>query len=380
MECLLQLYFINEKIKKKNNLLNNPISYFLRNHEDNENIVKSLLSQLLSFKENGILPYSAYFFKTSNDNSMYLSALSTSISLILLQNFSDQEEEEINFKGVNLYVFMAQIYLQNQAKLVSSSMENLFNEEEFLIKIFEYIIDGICSCYLKNETILPFSFKEHPLIEELVYLLMTLLNKHEICLELIGDLKNPQRILATLLILLDNLIDDLQNGLFHTILSLLLKLSTLDSFVVLLNSPYTFKYKFKSLPVISGNVNDYFFGLLMIILSKNLKRNIPNDDVFEFIISILNNSAIYSFDLQNSTCLILFDLLRSLEVYNDIIRNPKLLQVALDLFFIIEKLLVFNWSKNSLLGAHLWISKNVYKRFRKFGNDRNKLGNFNQLF
>jgi hypothetical protein len=112
----------------------------------------------------------------------------------------------------------------------------------------------------------------------------------------------------------------------------------------------------------------------MIILTKNLKRNTPSDDVFEFIMSILNNAAIYSFDMQNSTCLILFDLLRSLEVYQEIIRNPKLLQVALDLFFVIEKLLVFNWSKNSLLGAYLWINKNVYFRFRKFGSDRNKLG------
>lgn len=368
------MFFINEKIKRKNDWLNNPISFLIRNHEDNEFIAKSLLSQLITFKENGILPYSAYFFKSSNENATYLSALSVSFVLILLQNFSDQEEEEINSKGLNLYVHMAEIFLKNQARYGQNLMENLFTDEDFFIKIFEYIIDGICSCYQKNETILPYSFKEHPLIEELVYLLMTLLNKHEICLEILGDMKNPQRMLATLLILLDNLVNDLQNGLFHTILSLLLKLSTLDSFVILLNSPYTLKYKFKSLPVISGNVNDYFFGLLFIILSKNLKKNEPSDDVFEFIMSILNNAAIYSFDMQNTTCLILFDLLRSLEVYQEIIRNPKLLQVALDLFFVIEKLLVFNWSKNSLLGAHLWINKDIYFRFRKFGNERNKLG------
>lgn len=356
-----------------------PILFHLRNCSQNEFIVKSLLVQIVSYKENGILPYSAYIFRNSNEQAMYCAALSISAALFLLQNPSDLEEQEVEFKGTNTYLFMTEVYLRNQGEFGLSSMEGLFSDEDLLLSVFEYIFRGICSCYLKNETLLPYSFKENALIEELVYLLLSLLNKHEVSMEVLADLKKPQLVVLSLLILLDNLVNDLQNGLFHTILSLLLKLSTLDSFVVLLNSPNTLKYKFKSLPVLSGTVNDYFFGLLIIILNQNLKKNIPDDDVFEFIISILNNAAIYSFDLQNTTCLMFFDLLRKLEDYQLIVRNPKLLQIALDLFFVVEKLLVFNWSKNSLLGAHLWVNRAIYHRFRLFGNNRNKLGCYIKL-
>ena len=269
---------------------------------------------------------------------------------------------------------MTDLFLRNQGRQGDPSMEALFSEEEFLVQVLEYIFYQLQTCYLQHETLLPFSYKENPLIEELVYLLLALLNRHELCVELLADLKAPQHAVMSLLILLDNLSNDLQNGLFHTILSLLLKLSTLESFVILLNAPNKLKYKFKSLPVLAGTVNDYFFGLLLILLDRNLKRTHPSDDVFEFVISILNNAAIYSFDLKHNTCLLFFDLLRKLEDYRRAVRNPKVIQVALDLFFVIEKLLVFNWSKNSLLGAHLWINRSVYARFKAFGNSRNKLG------
>lgn len=253
-------------------------------------------------------------------------------------------------------------------------MEGPFVDEEFLTVVFTYILDSIRSCYQQHETILPYSYKENPLIEELVYLLLSLLNQHQICLEILSEIGESQQVLPTLLVLLDNLVEDLQNGLFHSLLSLFLRLSALDSFGTLLNCPLTIKYKFKSLPVLSGTVNDFFFGLLLVILSKNLKKTTPSDDVFEFVISILSNAAASSFGLQHNTCLLLFDLLCKLEDYPRILRDPKLMQVALDLFFVIEKLLVFNWVHNSLLAAYLWLNKPLYERLRSFGKSRDRLG------
>jgi hypothetical protein len=270
---------------------------------------------------------------------------------------------------------MTSIYLKNQGRVGAIPMEGPFVDEDFLTIVFTYILDSIRSCYQQHETILPYSYKENPLIEELVYLLLSLLNQHQICLEVLSEIGESQQVLPTLLVLLDNLVEDLQNGLFHSLLSLFLRLSALDSFGTLLNCPLTLKYKFKSLPVISGTVNDFFFGLLIVILSKNLKKNVPSDDVFEFVISILSNASASSFGLQHNTCLLLFDLLRKLEDYPRILRDPKLMQVSLDLFFVIEKLLVFNWVHNSLLAAYLWLNKPLYGRLRSFGKSRDRLGN-----
>lgn len=335
----------------------------------------SLLFQIISYRENGILPYSAYIFRNSNEVSMYCAALSVALALKIFQSPSDVDQNEINSPNSNFALQMTKTYLENQGKIGNLIMEGPFVDEDFLKQVFTYILNSIQTCYQQHETFLPYSFKENPLIEELVYLLLSLLNQHQMCLEVLSEIGQTQQVLPTLLVLLDNLVEDLQNGLFHSLLSLFLRLSALDSFGSLLNCPLTLKYKFKSLPVLSGTVNDFFFGLLLVILSKNLKKQIPSDDVFEFIISILSNAAASSFGLQHNTCLLLFDLLRKLEDYPRILRDPKLMQVSLDLFFVIEKLLVFNWAHNSLLAAYLWLNRPLYDRLKSFGKSRDRLGN-----
>lgn len=351
-----------------------PSIYYLQSVNLNESIAHSLLFQITSYKENGILPYSAYIFRGSNEASMYCAALSVGVALKIFQIPSELEEQEIQSPDPNIALMMTKTYLENQGKLGTVPMEGPFVDEEFLTLVFTYILDSIRSCYQQHETFLPFSFKENPLIEELVYLLLSLLNQHQLCVEVLSEIGESQQVLPTLLVLLDNLVEDLQNGLFHSLLSLFLRLSALDTFGSLLNCPLTIKYKFKSLPVLSGTVNDYFFGLLFVILLKNLKKQTPSDDIFEFVISILNNTAASSFGLQHNTCLLLFDLLRKLEDYPRILQDPKLMQVSLDLFFVIEKLLVFNWAHNSLLAAYLWLNKDIYIRLKSFGQSREKLG------
>lgn len=374
LECLIQHIFVEEKIIRKNNWLMSPSIHYLRSCNLRDSLSYSLLSQIISYKENGILPYSAYIFRGSNEASMYCAALAVGLSLKIFQTPSVLEEQEIASPDPNVALMMTGTYLENQGKLSAGPIEGPFVDEEFLASVFTYILDSIRSCYQQHETFLPFSFKENPLIEELVYLLLSILNQHDLCVEVLSEIGESQQVLPTLLVLLDNLVEDLQNGLFHSLLSLFLKLSAVDSFGSLLNCPLTIKYKFKSLPVLSGTVNDFFFGLLFVILTKNLKKQFPSDDIFEFVISILSNTAASSFGLQHNTCLLLFDLLRKLEDYPRILRDPKLMQVALDLFFVIEKLLVFNWAHNSLLAAYLWLNKDLYGRLRSFGTSRDRLG------
>lgn len=370
----MQHLFVEDRLCRKNHWFVSPSLHFLRTFELNETLCESLLTQIISYRENGILPYSAYIFRGSNENSMYCAALSVGLALKVFQSPSEVEAQQIESPTTNWALLMASVYLTNQGRVGTMPMEGPFVDEDFLKKVFTYILDSIRSCYLQFETFLPYSFKENPLIEELVYLLLSLTNQHQLCAEVLSELGESQQVLPTLLVLLDNLVEDLQNGLFHSLLSLFLRLSALDTFGSLLNCPLTIKYKFKSLPVLSGTVNDFFFGLLLVTLSKNLKKNIPSDDVFEFVISILSNAATSSFGLQHNTCLLLFDLLRSLEDYPRILRDPKLLQVALDLFFVIEKLLVFNWAHNSLLAAYLWLNQPLYARLRSFGRSRDRLG------
>ena len=374
METLLQHLFVEDRVRRKRLWLVSPSLHFLRTFDLNETLAYSLLSQVLLYRENGLLPYSAYIFRGSNENSMYCAALSLAVSLKIFQNPSELEAQEIDSPEFNSALMMTSVYLQNQGRVGSVPIEGPFVDEDFLKKVFTYILESVRSCYQQFETFLPYSFKENPLIEELVYLLLSLTNQHQMCAEVLSELGESQQVLPTLLVLLDNLVEDLQNGLFHSLLSLFLRLSALDTFGSLLNCPLTIKYKFKSLPVLSGTVNDFFFGLLLVILSKNLKKTVPSDDVFEFVISILSNAATSSFGLQHNTCLLLFDLLRQLENYPRILRDPKLMQVALDLFFVIEKLLVFNWAHNSLLAAYLWLNKPLYARLRSFGKSRDRLG------
>lgn len=372
------MLFVEERICRARGWLVAPSLHFLRSCDLNEALAHSLLSQVLTYRENGLLPYSAYIFRGSNELSMYCAALAVGLALKLFQAPSELEQKEIDFPAHSAPLLMVSVFMRNTGRQGPDPIEGPFVDEDFLRRAFAYILNAVRSVYQQFETLLPYSFKENPLVEELVYLLLSLTNRHQVCAEVLCEMGESHQVLPTLLVLLDNLVEDLQNGLFHSLLSLFLRLSAMDSFGALLNCPLTIKYKFKSLPVLSGSANDYFFGLLLVVLTKNLKKQVPSDDVFEFVISILSNAATASFGLQHNTCLLLFDLLRRLEDYPRILRDPKLLQVALDLFFVVEKLLVFNWVHNSLLAAYLWLNRPLYARLRSFGQSRDRLGRPNQ--
>ena len=75
------MVFLNERLRTKNDWMLNATTHYLQNWEFNWSLAKSLLHQISNFKENGILPYSAYIFRSSNEQAMYLAALSVALGL-----------------------------------------------------------------------------------------------------------------------------------------------------------------------------------------------------------------------------------------------------------------------------------------------------------
>ena len=69
----------------------------------------------------------------------------------------------------------------------------------------------------------------------------------------------------------------------------------------------------------------------------------------------------------------IFNLIKKLENYHKIIKNPNILLVIYSFFSFIEKMLVFNWKTNTLLGAFLILNVKRYERLKKFGKNKNKL-------
>ena len=84
-------------------------------------------------------------------------------------------------------------------------------------------------------------------------------------------------------------------------------------------------------------------------------------------------SSLYARNLSESTCCFFFETIKKLENYKEILNNLNILSVILDIFLILEKIIVFNWSTNSLLGAFLIKNKIYFERILNFGKDEEKL-------
>ena len=54
--------------------------------------------------------------------------------------------------------------------------------------------------------------------------------------------------------------------------------------------------------------------------------------------------SLHSRNLSESTCLVFFETIKKLENYKKILNNLNILSVILDIFLILEKIIVFNWN------------------------------------
>ena len=85
------------------------------------------------------------------------------------------------------------------------------------------------------------------------------------------------------------------------------------------------------------------------------------------------NLSIFSVKIQEATCDCIFNFFDKFENYLEILNNPNLLTILLNLFLVLERILVVNGKQNKLLSAYLYINRSIFERVISFGNNKNKL-------
>lgn len=367
LELLLLLYYIeldymNSKRKKINTVL-----FFFKYISQNDIFFASLLKQATAYEENGIIPYSGYFYQNLKQKEMYCSALSLNLSILFLKESLPDDNLEKNSHLDNIKEYFNEI----NNSLNDDFLCDFFNDSEFLLETINKISNSILTMYRNKMTVFPYSLKPTPFIEEMIFLLLTFVNRSEKVVDVIVKMKTDINIIMPLLILLDQIDQNLNNGLYYLTLSCILKLSSSDVFCQRLNEENNFDYKFKDMPVISGDVIDYIICFFLKMIDKKVIEK-DFDSIFIFL-SILNNVSIYAVDLKKSTCKELFDLIYKLENYHKIINNLNILTVVLNLFVFLEKMIVYNWKSNTLLGSYFILNQNKFQRLKKFGLNKNNL-------
>lgn len=160
LEFILLLIFTENKFIKLKSTHSNSVISFFKCSKNYLGFLKSLIYYGTNYNENGILPYSAYFFKEFMENNLYFSALSINLSIIFL-------EEEIHLSKLEkvnptcvLPVFLVKKYVENHGLPIDLEEEKVLEEEAFMMNVLEKIASNIVVYLQKSKTILPNSLKE----------------------------------------------------------------------------------------------------------------------------------------------------------------------------------------------------------------------------
>ena len=122
----------------------------------------------------------------------------------------------------------------------------------------------------------------------------------------------------------------------------------------------------------SGYVFDYVFCFFLKIIEKKILEK--DFECIEICFSILMNLSIFNINLQETTCDCIFNFFMKFENYMEILKNCNLLTILLNLFLVLERILVVNSKFNSLLAAYFFVYQKIFLRITSFGEDKNKLG------
>jgi hypothetical protein len=138
----------------------------------------------------------------------------------------DKELKEWENPEHNQQIKLMKVYLTNHNLIDNTFLVNFFEDGKTLNQILNLVLNHIISFHEKENTLLPNSYKQSPFIEEMVYLLLSLITKSElVCMELI-KLRKDANIIMPLIILLDQIPKTFNNGVYYVILTCLLKLSS----------------------------------------------------------------------------------------------------------------------------------------------------------
>lgn len=228
--AILEFFITMVFVEKKFNIIfqkhNNAVVYIISHHVNGDILFKSLIMTGVSFKENGMLPYSGYFLRQYWEYAMYSSALGLNLCLFLLKEPLVYDLQELKNPKSHLQLQLINVYLSNYGLKKNDFIDSFFNDSNILSECLKHIAYHLASFYEKDNTILPYSYKESPFIEEMIFLLLAIITRSDIALAQLSRLKGEVNIVMSLIIILDQIPQSFNNGVYYAILSCLLKLSS----------------------------------------------------------------------------------------------------------------------------------------------------------
>ena len=221
LEFLLVLILIEKKFLKKKNLYKISILEFFIKTQNSDIILKNILGSSLNYAENGIIPYSSYFYKDFLEDDFKNALLCLIFSLFLLKEKNEKFSQEQNPN-----IFITKKFISQKKILEKKFFPFFFKDKIFLKTILILITENLNTYFEKENTILPNSYTQSPIIEEIILLLLCLINKNQICITLLNHMKKDYNILMNLIIICDKTEKNLQNPIFYSVLSIILKLTS----------------------------------------------------------------------------------------------------------------------------------------------------------
>jgi hypothetical protein len=160
LEFILTLIMIDRKMSEMNGKKNCVVLSFFKHLKAYDILIKSLLKTGCDYQENGLLPYSAYFFQDKMENSMYLASLSLNLALLFLNEESEASRNEYKTKESYVPLYLTKIYTKNHQFVIESSLRDVFEDEVFMQATLESLSNNVISLYYSNKSVLPNSYKE----------------------------------------------------------------------------------------------------------------------------------------------------------------------------------------------------------------------------
>lgn len=160
LEFLMTLVLTERRFSHLNKYNANSVLIYFKSWKLYLGLLRSLLQAGTGYEENGVLPYSGYFFKEFMEISMYLSALSINLAILFLAEETETARLEKTNNAPILPVYFVKNYMMNQGWDNDTSEEPLFDDETFLIEVLDKIVAQILAYFQKSKTLLPNSLKE----------------------------------------------------------------------------------------------------------------------------------------------------------------------------------------------------------------------------
>ncbi len=113
LNFILVLSLIEGKFLKDQGMHCNSVIYFFKFSIYSDSLIRNLLTNSLNYYENGIFPYSAYFYKDFMEEDLKGAIWGLELSLFLLKEENDQAQEEIKTLNQNQNVLIVKTFLEH---------------------------------------------------------------------------------------------------------------------------------------------------------------------------------------------------------------------------------------------------------------------------